>query len=504
MHELTRRELGAGILAGIAFPFPAHAATVIDVRTHGARGDGKAIDSTAINAAIAAAASRPGGGTVLVPAGRYRCFSIRLRSRVTLSLAKGAVIEAAEGLGYDMPEDIEQLYQDFGHSHWRNSLIWGDDVQDVAIVGSGMIHGVGLTRDGPGARWKAQTGERPLSMRGMSAQDIGKLEPDAAAMRGRGNKAIALKNGRNIHLSGFAMLKCGHFAILATGTQGLTIRDLSIDTDRDGIDLDCVRDVVVERCRVNTPNDDAIVVKASYALGRNVAAENIVVRNCAVSGFDLGTMLDGMRGTTQLLAPDRDRPTGRIKLGTESNGGYRNILIEDCSFTHCRGLALETVDGGVMENVVARRLTMQDVTTAPIFLRLGDRRRGPTGTAIGAIRGVHLSQIVATGIDHRYAAGIAGLPDHPIEDVSLTDIRLSYRGGGTAGDAARRPEEHAAAYPEPSMFGVLPAWGLWMRQARGMRIDGLELSTTTPDARPPFVSEDVADVHVTRTPLWRS
>lgn len=504
MHELTRRELGAGILAGIAFPFPAHAATVIDVRTHGARGDGKAIDSTAINAAIAAAASRPGGGTVLVPAGRYRCFSIRLRSRVTLSLAKGAVIEAAEGLGYDMPEDIEQLYQDFGHSHWRNSLIWGDDVQDVAIVGSGMIHGVGLTRDGPGARWKAQTGERPLSMRGMSAQDIGKLEPDAAAMRGRGNKAIALKNGRNIHLSGFAMLKCGHFAILATGTQGLTIRDLSIDTDRDGIDLDCVRDVVVERCRVNTPNDDAIVVKASYALGRNVAAENIVVRNCAVSGFDLGTMLDGMRGTTQLLAPDRDRPTGRIKLGTESNGGYRNILIEDCSFTHCRGLALETVDGGVMENVVARRLTMQDVTTAPIFLRLGDRRRGPTGTAIGAIRGVHLSQIVATGIDHRYAAGIAGLPDHPIEDVSLTDIRLSYRGGGTAGDAARRPEEDAAAYPEPSMFGVLPAWGLWMRQARGMRIDGLELSTTTPDARPPFVSEDVADVHVTRTPLWRS
>ncbi len=502
MHELTRRQLGAGLLAGL-LPFPAHAATVIDVRTHGARGDGKAIDSPAINAAIAAAASRPAGGTVLVPAGRYRCFSIRLRSRVTLSLAKGAVIEAAEGTGYDMPEDIEQLYQDFGHSHWRNSLIWGDDLHDVAILGPGLIDGAGLTRDGPGARWKAQTGERPLSMRGMSAQDIGKLEPDAAAMRGRGNKAIALRNGRNVNLTGFTMRKCGHFAILATGTQGLTIRDLTIDTDRDGIDLDCVRDVVVERCRVNTPNDDAIVVKASDALGRKVAAENIVIRHCAVSGFDLGTLLDGTRLTTQLLAPDRDRPTGRIKLGTESNGGYRNILIEDCSFTHCRGLALETVDGGVMENVVARRLTMQDVTTAPIFLRLGDRRRGPPGTAIGAIRGVRISEIVATGIDHRYAAGIAGLPGHPIEDVSLTDIRLSYRGGGTAADAARTPEEHVAAYPEPSMFGVLPAWGLWMRHARGVAIDRLELSTETPDARPPIVADDVAALHVMRTPSWR-
>jgi polygalacturonase len=503
MQDITRRELTAGLLLGL-LPFPAHAATIVDVRSHGARGDGKAIDSSAINAAIAAAASHPAGGTVLVPAGRYRCFSIRLKSRVTLSLAKGAVIEAAEGRGYDLPEAIDHLYQDFGHSHWRNSLIWGDDVHDVVIVGPGLIHGVGLTRDGPGARWKAQTGERPLSMRGMSAKDIGRLEPDAAAMEGVGNKAIAFRNGRNIHLSGFSMLKCGHFAILATGTQGLTIADLSIDSDRDGIDLDCVRDVVVERCRVNTPNDDAIVVKASYALGRTVAAENVIIRHCAVSGFDLGTMLDGTRQTTLMLAPDRDRPTGRIKLGTESNGGYRNIRIEDCSFTHCRGLALETVDGGVMENVVARRLTMRDVTTAPIFLRIGDRRRGPGGTGIGTIRGVALSEIVASGIDHRYAASIAGMVGHPVESVSLTDIHLSYRGGGTAADAARTPDEHATAYPEPSMFGVLPAWGLWMRHARGVRIDGLDLATETPDQRPPFGTDDVADLHVRRTPLWRA
>lgn len=498
------------MLSGIALlPFPAHAAARVDIRDHGARGDGRAIDSAAINAAIAAAAARPAGGTVDIPAGRYLCFSIRLRSRVTLRFAPGAVLEAADPARhagrYDLAEEeIEQLYQDFGHSYFRNSLIWGEDVEDVAIVGPGRIEGTGLTRDGPGARWKAQTGERPLSMQGMSAAELGHLEPDAAAMRGRGNKAIALKRGRNVQLAGFTMSKCGHLAILATGTRALTIRDLTIDTERDGIDLDGVRDTLVERCRVNTPNDDGIVVKSSLALGVPSAAENVVIRRCAVSGFDLGTLLDGSRRTTQQLAPDRDRPTGRIKLGTESNGGYRNILIEDCSFTHCRGLALETVDGGVMEQVTARRLVMHDVTTAPLFLRLGDRRRGPPGTGVGAIRGVTLHDIEATAIDSRYAAAIAGLPGHPVEDVTLSDIRLSYLGGGTAADAARAPAEHATAYPEPSMFGVLPAWGLWMRHARGVTIDGLALSLAQPDARPAFGVEDVAELRVTRTPRWRA
>lgn len=496
MDLYTRRDVGLGAIAAL-LPFPAHAAQIVDIRDHGARGDGIAFDSPAINTAIAAAAAHPRGGTVHIPAGRYLCFSIRLRSHVTIRFAPGAVIEAAAGAGYDLPDDHgDRPYQDFGHSHWRNSLFWGDSVEEFAMIGPGLIHGIGLTRNGPGARWRAQTGERPLSMQGMSAADIARLEPGVAAMRGLGNKAIAFRNGRNIRLSGFTMLRCGHFAILATGTHGLRIQDLTIDTDRDGIDLDCVRDAVVERCRVNTPNDDAIVIKSSLALGDPAPAEHIGIRHCAVSGYDLGTLIDGRRTMTQSLAPDQDRPTGRIKLGTESNGGYRDIRIEDCSFHYCRGLALETVDGGVMEQVVVRRLTMRDVTTAPLFLRLGDRRRGPPGTGVGAIRGVEISDIDAQGIDHRFAATIAGLPGHPVDDVTMRDIHLSYRGGGTAADAARRPDELADAYPEPSMFGVTPAWGLWVRHAHGLRVSGLHLTTLTPDARPPLRVEDASDMTV--------
>ncbi|WIW88211.1 glycosyl hydrolase family 28-related protein [Sphingobium sp. V4] len=501
---ISRRDMFLGMTLA-ALPFPAQAARRFDSRDFGARGDGVAIDSGAINAAIEAA-SRSGGGTVVLPRGRYLCFSIRLRSHVTLLLGEGAVIEAADPARhagrYDLPETgIDQLYQDFGHSHWRNSLIWGDAVEQVAITGPGMIHGIGLTRDGPGARWKKQAGERPLSMRGMTDAQIAALEPDAAAMQGLGNKAIAFKNGRDIHLSGFTILKGGHFAILATGTRGLRIDGLTIDTDRDGIDLDCVRDVVVERCRVNSPNDDAIVLKSSHALGRAIASDNILIRDCDVSGYDMGSLIDGTRRTTQQLAPDRDRVTGRIKLGTESNGGYRNVRIEDCRFTRCRGLALETVDGGVMENIVARRLTMRDVTTAPLFLRLGDRRRGPEGTGIGAVRHVEISDVDARGIDHRFPAAIAGLPGHRIADVTLRDIHLVYRGGGTATDAARAPAELADAYPEPSMFGILPSWALWARHAERLTIDHFTAETMTADARPPFAFDDVPGLTLRRTPL---
>jgi polygalacturonase len=469
-------------------------APLFDVRDHGARGDGKTIDSDAINRAIAAASAR-GGGTIILPAGRYLCFSIRLASGITLLLSEHAVIEAADPARhpgrYDPPEErLGQVYQDFGHSHWHNSLIWGDGLHDVSILGPGRIEGRGLTRDGPGARWRKQTGERPLSMAGMSEAEIGALEPEAERMNGLGNKAIALRDCRNVTLSGFTVLKGGHFAILATGIDGLVVEDLAIDTERDGIDLDCVRNARVARCRVNSPNDDAIVLKSSFALGKAVRTENVVVEQCSVSGFDFGTMLDGTFGRSQEIAPDRDRVTGRIKLGTESNGGFANIAIRDCRLERSRGLALETVDGGVLEDVEIERIVMRDVTTAPLFLRLGDRRRGPEGIGVGALRRVSIREVEAIGIDNRFAATIAGLPGHPVEDVELRDIRLVYKGGGGRGDAVAGPPILADAYPEPSMFGVTPAWGLWVRHAERVALRHVRLETEVPDARPEMLSEE--------------
>jgi polygalacturonase len=477
-----------------------------DVRDFGAVGDGTTLDTDAVNAAIAVAHA-VGGGEVVLPAGRWLSFSIRLLSGVTLRLDEGCVLEAADPArprnaprsapwgAYDPAEPNPfDLYQDFGHSHWRNSLIWGEDVEDVAIVGPGLIDGVGMTREGPGSRWTRQAGEFPVSMAGLSAEEMAILFPDLEAMAGQGNKAIALKNARRVRLEGFTIWRGGHFAVLATGCDDLTIKGLRIDTNRDGLDIDCCRDVTIADCRINTPNDDAIVLKSSLALGEIRATERVEITGCHVSGFDLGTMLDGTEGRTQQLAPDQDRVTGRIKLGTESNGGFRQITIRDCLFTRSRGLALETVDGGVIEDVEIRDVVMREVTTAPLFLRLGDRGRGPEGTTRGAIRRVRVNNLTAHDILPDYAATIAGLEGHPIQDVTLSHVHLVYAGGGQTGWAQRRPDDMAQAYPEPSMFGPTPAYGLWARHVEGLTLDNVRIETLAPDPRPPILLQSTRRV----------
>ncbi len=483
---------------GVVTPVSAQpVAGVYDVRSFGAVAGDSRLDTEAINRAIQAA-SEAGGGVVRLPPGRYLSFSIRLRSRVTLELAPGAVLEAADparhGGRYDAPEpNPHDLYQDFGHSHWRNSLIWGEDVHDVAIVGGGLIDGAGLTREGPGARWsRNRLGDRPLSMGAAEPTSADRYEAEVREMDGLGNKAVALKNARNVTFRDFSVLNGGHFAFLLTGVDNLVMDGLRIDTNRDGIDLDVVRNARLSNLAVNTPNDDAIVLKSSLALGVARPTENVTITNCQVSGYDLGAMLDGSFGKTQELSPDLDRVTGRIKLGTESNGGFRNIAISNCVFDRSRGLALESVDGGVLEDVTVSNIVMRDVTTAPIFIYLGDRRRAPGGAGLASLRRVSISNLTAHGIDPRYAAIVAGLPDRPVEDVTLSNIRLVFRGGGTAEDAARALPELAEAYPEPSMFGVTPAYGLYVRHARNLVLRDIQLSTEQPDARPPVVVDDAA------------
>jgi polygalacturonase len=462
-------------------------AAVFNIRDFGAKGDGVTVDTPAIRAAIEAAA-QAGGSEVVFPAGHYLSFSIPLQSGVHLYLAEGCVLEAADPAihngAYDLPEPHIDLYQDFGHSHWRNSLIYGIEVEDVSITGPGTIDGKGMTREGPGSQWSRQRGEFPLSMKDMSAEEMAILVPEIAAMNGQGNKAIAFYRSRNLVFRDFTIARGGHFAILTTGCDDLVFDNLRVDSNRDGLDIDGCRRVVVRGCRVNTPNDDAIVLKASFACGEIRHTEDVTVEDCHVSGFDPGTLIDGTKGRTQTFSPDLDRVTGRIKIGTETNGDFRNIVIRNCTFERSRGLALETVDGGTIENVRVENLTMRDVQTAPLFIRLGARLRGPEGTKPGAVRDVVIRDVTAEDCLADYAALLVGLPDRPIEGVTLENIRLSYRGGGTAGDAARVMPENADSYPEPSMFGRTPAFGLWTRDVKGLSLRNVECLAAAPDARP--------------------
>ncbi|MBO0912293.1 MAG: glycoside hydrolase family 28 protein [Acidobacteria bacterium] len=457
---------------------------IFDVRNYGATGDGKTLDTPAINRAIEAAAAA-GGGVVVFPAGSYLCFSIHLKSGVHLRLEHGSVMVAADsplpgqqtglnGGAYDAaePNTSWDAFQDYGHNHWHNSLIWGEDIHDFSITGSGLIYGKGLSF---GAN-RAARGNYPIYV---------------AEQPGVGNKAIALKNCRNVLLRDFAILKGGHFGLLLTGVDNLTIDNLLIDTDRDGMDIDCCQNVRVSNCTVNSPWDDGICPKSSFALGYARPTRNLTITNCWVTGYyELGTILDG---TFKKFAPEVRVPrTGRIKCGTESNGGFIGVTISNCVFEGCQGYALETVDGALLEDFTITNTTMRDLISGPIFMRLGARLRGPKkSTRVGTLKRVLINNLTCYNAPEKVSSILSGIPGYMIEDVKLSNIYIETVGGATAEAADIQPPELEEKYPEPGMFGAMPASGFFLRHVRNLEMSHVEIAASTPDARPAFYLTDV-------------
>ncbi len=447
-------------------------AKVYNVRDFGAVGDGVHIDSPAINAAIEAAAQK-GGGVILFPEGIYSSYSIRLKDNITLRLDKGSVIKAAKptaGQGYDVAEPNEwDAYQDFGHSHWQNSLIWGIGLKNLKFEGEGTIDGTDALSRG-----------------------LGRQGPVAEA-----NKAIALKNCKNVTIKGIKLLQCGHFALLLTGVDNLVIDRVLADTNRDAFDIDCCANVKISNCIVNSLNDDGIVLKCSYGLGWPKATENVLIENCKVSGYDPGTVYYGTYGETITAAPDRDGPTGRIKFGTESNGGFKNVTIRNCEFKRCRGLAFETVDGAPLENIKVKGVKMDDIWNSPIYIRIGDRMRGPKDLPASYARNIEISDVTVTNCDSRYALLIVGLEGNPVENVTLKNIHIQYKGGLTLDDVREQRNSNPfffgrnSGYPEPSAHGIQPAWGLSMQHARNITFKNVTMELMQPDEREKIFLKDV-------------
>jgi polygalacturonase len=454
------------LMAAISFQFAKGQSSfpqnTFNVKQYGAVGDGKTLDNKAINKAIDAA-SAAGGGTVFIPAGNYLSGSIRLKSNISLYLDQGAVIIAAPVSaenGYDEEEPgPNNAYQDSGHSHWHNSLIWGENLHDISILGQGEIWGENLYHDYAKGKQTA-------------------------------NKSIALLLCRNVNISDITFLHAGWFAILATGVDNLTISNVKMDTNRDGMDIDCCRDVHISNCSVNTPNDDGICLKSSFALGFARATENVTITNCTVSGYTEGSLLDGTFKKTG------SNGIGRIKLGTESNGGFKNITISNCVFNYCHGLALETVDGGLLEDVTITNITMRDIFTAAIFLRLGSRMRGPDSAKIGDLRRVIISNIVAYNVSSKQGVLISGIPGHDIKDVEISNVKLYLNGGGTAEQAAQAVPELEKGYPEPDRFGTLPAYGVYARHVSGLKLADIDLLLMHTDARPAVMLENVTSAEL--------
>jgi len=423
---------------------------LVDIRDFGAKPDGKTLCTEAIQAAIDRCAAA-GGGTVLLPAGRWLSGTIFLKSHVTLRLAAGCVLWGSTD-PKDYPEIIPSV-RSYTDRYVRQSLIAGEDLDDVALCGRGIIDG-----NGQAFRWK-QWKDRPYLIRLVNCRDV-RVE------------GITLRNS--------AMWMQHYLACDRVRIHGITVWN-HVSYNNDGLDIDGCHDVTVSDCVMDT-DDDALCLKSTL----NRACENVTISNCILSSH-----------------------CNALKMGTESNGGFRNITITNCAIVSPRhttstygrrrglaGIALELVDGGTLDQVLVSNVAIRGVTV-PIFLRLGNRARpfkkDMPKPSVGRFRNVVLSSVVATGTGD-IGCSITGIPGHPIENVTLRDINLEFEGGGTAEHADREVPEREAAYPESGMFGVLPAYGFYCRHAKGLRFENVRLQTKTPDQRHALVCDDVSDL----------
>jgi len=437
-----------------------------NVKEYGAIGDGKTLDSPAINRAIDAAV-QAGGGTVYLPAGTFLSGSIHMKSNINLYLSAGCVILGApqDINAYDPEEPfVGKQYQDGGHTHFHNSLIWGENLKNVSITGHGMINGGGLV----------------------------KITKEAnKGTIGKASKSIALKLCTNVLIRDITIFHGGHFAIIVTGCNLVTLDNLTIDTNRDGIDIDCCTNTTVSNCRVNSPDDDAICPKSSYALGKKVITENLTITNCQVSGFVEGTLLDGR------MIPSKNK-FGRIKFGTEANGGFRNCVVSNCTFRSCRGIALEEVDGGIMENISISNITMIDAYNYPIYITLGERKRDPDTTAVSVGRNISISNLVASVSDSLSGIHITGTTKSYLEDIRLSNIHITYNGGGTRQQGEINYPELGKRYPEIEFLRtVVPSYGIFARHVKNLQLDNVSVDYKIEDRRPAMICIDVDGLEIT-------
>ena len=441
-------------------------AGIYNVRDFGAKGDGQTLDSPAINAAIEAAA-KDGGGQVVLPAGTYMSGSIRLKSNIDLHLSAGCTLLAAPASmkAYDESEPFNfPEYQDGGHTYFHNSLIWAEGQTNVSITGHGMIDGKGLTH--------------------RDTESAGNLKGGSI---GTGDKAIALKLCRQVTIRDITIYRGGHFGIIMTGCDLSTIDNVIIDTNRDGFDIDCCKYMTITNCKINTPRDDALVLKSSYALKKPVLCEHIAVSNCVITGYKCGTLIDG----TYVPEPV-GWVCGRFKLGTESNGGYRNISLSNCTFMYSSGLAFEEVDQGRMENIVVSNITMSHVHHYPIYITTGCRNRGPQEvTRPSSACDIQISNVVADDCDSLCAIIVTGMKEEPVRNVWLNNIRLHFQGGGKKELVDKNYREQGTNYPEPKFAGQTPAYGLYARHVEELHVNDVTFTYQRPDYRPAVVLDDV-------------
>lgn len=431
--------------------------------------------------------SESGGGEIHFEQGCYVLSTVFLKSNVSIVIGKGVHILGSLNFNdYHMDERVDYpLYQDASHSFFHCSLFVGIDCENISIVGEGTI-----------------------DMRSVWDNE------NKRNMVHRGAKCIALKGCRNVELKEVSIYNATDLAVYFAGCDNVVIDGLTLRVHIDGISPDNSKNVVIRNCNVES-GDDGIVFKSSYVLNHLDICQNILVENCKVKSR-----------------------CNALKFGTETNGGFENISIQNIYVydTRLAGICIESIDGAVIDNIRITDITMKNVAT-PIFLHLGKRLRGPKGVGIGTIENILLENIRAEGpyepyecIEWNYksylkkdniqypwfinlsardipsdvqelrnfpwqtTSNICGLKNFPLKNITLRNIDLNME-GGVQSFLGNVSEEPLSTYPEVFVYGkILPAKGIYFRYIDGLLIENVKVKSYLSDKREDFVFNKVENL----------
>ncbi len=431
---------------------------IYNVRDYGAKGDSVTLDTKSIQAAIDDC-SKQGGGTVLLPAGTYLSGTLHLKSYITLHIQSGAVLLGSTRID-DYTLNSPELVS-YNDSFLKQSLIYGENLDHISIEGDGII-------DGQGGAFKVTT----------------KVKPDRYKNRPFILRLIHCRNVRveNITLQNSAMWMQHYLAC-----ENLIIRGIKVynhcNQNNDMMDIDGCKNVVISDC-IGDTDDDGLTLKSTSGQ----ITENVTITNCILSSH-----------------------CNALKCGTESHGGFKNIVISNILVKPSKddtaifgdpkgigGIVLAIVDGGLLDNVNISNVRIEG-TRVPLFLRLGNRARtvvpGDIPPGVGTYENVKISHVTATGADS-IGCSITGLPGHPVRNVELSDITISFRGGVVDPQRLANVPENETFYPESTMFGTLPAYGFYLRHAVNISLSDIDLSCKQPDERPALLADDVKELDI--------
>lgn len=475
------------------------AKNVFNVKKLGVVADGKTLVTKEVQAIIDKA-SQFSNSQIVFPRGKYVLSTLHLRNGTNILLKRGAILLGSLNFyDYESDEKVDYpLYQDASHSFFHCSMFVGEGVKTLTITGKGII-----------------------DMRSVWDED------NVRNIVHRGAKCIALKECEDIFIQGITILNATDLAIYMAGCKTCTVVSVKMKVHIDGISPDNCEDVYIGDCDIET-GDDGIVLKSSYTLNRLGECNKIIAANCRVKSR-----------------------CNALKIGTETNGNFKKIRFENINIVDTRiaGIALESVDGGIIDGVHFKDIRMKNVGS-PIFVHLGKRMRGPEGREIGEIKNVMFQNIIAQGpykpykcIEWNYdtfkkgskvqfpgfysgeaepekgtwqiTSNISGLIEKPLENIKFRNVYFELDGGveeyskdviDEKPPVQTNPEigeeilpdpnaKYVQSYPEVNMFGrILPAKMMYFRHIKGLDLTYVVVKTRLHDSREQFVFDDVSEL----------